>query len=104
MKYMLVVQWRKPALSFDRLIEMEESVTRALKESRIDCDVDGHDVGSNECNLFVHTNQPNETFDVVLKLVKEAGEESGLASAYRPLKGSNYTVLWPRGSASFKVS
>ena len=63
MKYLLVIQW--PAISiedYDTLIEIEDILSlRLSKESEID----GHDAGAGEMNIFISTDNPRQTFQEV---------------------------------------
>ena len=60
MKYQLVLQWPASSIrDFDTLIEIEDVLLEGLKDGS---DVDGHDAGSNEMNIFIQTNNPEITF------------------------------------------
>lgn len=100
---MLVLQWR-PTLSFDRLVEVEELVDRHLRTAALDAAVDGHDSGSGECNIFIHTNQPKRAFKAIHALIRSEGEDSGLAAAYRRRGEAKYTILWPLDRSTFRVT
>jgi hypothetical protein len=55
-KYQLVLQWPAHAIEdFDRLVEVEETLVERLSERH---DVDGHDMGAGEMNMFIHTEHP----------------------------------------------
>ena len=57
MKYSLVLQWAPSStLDYDRLIEIEDDLTERLPE----CMVDGHDLGSDEMNIFIFTDDPRD--------------------------------------------
>ena len=53
---------------FDDLVRLEEQLA-ALTESG---DVDGHDLGSNEANIFVFTKNPTATLQAFLPAITEA--------------------------------
>jgi len=94
MKYQLVLQFpASSAKDFDQLIEVEEELMKSLGSEHI---VDGHDFGSGEMNLFIHTNDPINAFEKARKYLAP-GHEQHLVAAYRDLKGNKYTVLWPKG-------
>ena len=100
MKYQLVLQF--PALSaedFDRLVALEEKLSEALASEH---DVDGHDFGSGEMNLFIHTNDPQTAFEKVKRILLSEGSAK-LTAAFREMNGSTYIVLWPEGAKEFKV-
>jgi hypothetical protein len=67
MKYRLVLQW--PAVSeadYDRLVCLEELIEGGLGDIGI---VDGHDIGSGEMNIFVHTDNPKAAFETIRLLL-----------------------------------
>ena len=94
MKYQLVLQFDASNIEdFDQVIEIENSTTDVLGNAHV---VDGHDFGSGEMNIFIHTDKPNDAFEIIkTKLVPTMGKE--MKAAYRELSGENYTVLWPEG-------
>ena len=101
MKYQLVLQF--PASTeedFDKLIALEDSLEAAFKNAH---DVDGHDFGSGEMNVFIFTNDPK----AALGSAKDLIESSGLnlqKAAYRDVEGEDYTLLFPEDSNEpFKV-
>ena len=56
MKYQLVLQFYASSIEdFDQLIEIEEMLESTLGNLH---EVDGHDFGSGEMNIFIHTNDP----------------------------------------------
>jgi hypothetical protein len=96
MKYQLVLQFPASSISdFDELIALEDDLIKALGRSAL---VDGHDFGSGEANIFVHTNEPQRCFDRMRAAVSSSGLFQRLsAAAFRSFRGENYTVLWPAG-------
>ena len=100
-KYQLVLQF--PASStedLDQLIEVEGELMKSLGEEHV---VDGHDFGSGEMNLFIHTDDPNTAFEKARKYLYPQHQQH-LIAAYRELKGDKYTVLWPeRYDKKFRV-
>ena len=101
MKYQLVLQFEASNIDeFDQLVELEDSFENVLGESH---EVDGHDFGSGEMNIFIHTNEPKEAFEIIKnKLIPTMGKD--FTAAFRELSGENYTVLWPEGfSGGFRV-
>ena len=102
MKYQLVLQW--PASSFhnyDAMIELENALS---KELPIDSEVDGHDAGSGEVNIFVHTNDPTRVFNALKPMLATSGRLSDSRIAYREQWKSEYTILWPKGLRMFSVT
>ena len=96
MKYLLVLQFPFSALcDYDALVVLEDSLSNHLA----DCaDVDGHDAGSGEMNIFIHTDDPVQTFGKIRSLLHGQGLLSPLSAAYRLLDDEDYTRLWPEGS------
>lgn len=67
MKYVLVLQFKPSSeAQFDELIDFEEHLTANLTGF---ADVDGHDFGSGEMNIFILCNEPLNTFREVRKIL-----------------------------------
>ena len=59
--YQLVLQFCGDSLQdLDELIALEDELIEQLGDS---ADVDGHDVGSGETNIFIFTSDPKQTFE-----------------------------------------
>ena len=92
--YQLVLQF-KPwgTRRFEELVRLEDQLAELLSG---DAEVDGHDLGSNEANIFISCSDP----PVLLQRCVEAAESAGLlsifAAAHRQLDGEDYTRLWPK--------
>lgn len=101
MKYQLVVQLPEEVFGdLDKIIEMEDK----LLENLLNAELDGHDVGSGEVNLFIHTNNPIDTFGLIKNIFIYDEEILRNAKvAYRDLTGEEYTLLWPEGLKEFKI-
>ena len=78
----------------DELIALEEKLTEALGAS---AEVDGHDSGSGEANIFIFCDEPAGVFARCVPFVSSAGLLPLLAAAYIPEGGDRYTRLWPTG-------
>jgi len=103
MEFILVLQW--PATSeadFDSLIAMEESLESSLDEAH--GYIDGHDFGSGEMNLFVHTDRPLDAFGDAQSALGADPRWATVRAAYRSRAGDQYTVVWPSTLQSFSVS
>ena len=103
MQYVLVLQW--PASSeadFDALIEMEGALESSLNE--VHGFVDGHDFGSGEMNLFIHTDAPLHAFRDAHSSLGTDARWAAVRAAYRPADGDGYEVVWPEGLREFSVS
>ena len=94
MKYQLVIQFPltdASANDFDELLAIENKLDLALRDAH---QVDGHDIGSGEMNIFVITDNPDEAF----KLAKNTLSEKDLSKimvAFRELNSDKYSVIWP---------
>jgi len=101
MKYQLVLQWPASSIrDYDAMLEIEQSLTKNLSEAN---DVDGHDAGSNEVNLFIKTNDPKRTFIEIKTILGSRDFWIDARVAYREIEGVEYTILWPPGLIEFKV-
>ena len=101
-RYMLVLQFSFSSLDdYDAMIQLEDDLERSL--CRL-AKVDGHDAGSGEMNVFIFTDNAQQTFGEAEYVVKRSGL-SLKAAAYRLVEGEEYTRLWPIGSTdSFIVT
>ena len=103
MEYQLVIQFpihEATAEDFDRLIMIENELGVTLGKQH---DVDGHDLGSGEMNIFIHTNDPNEAFEFAKNTLSDKDLNS-ISVAYRNMDGEIYTVIWPNNySGEFKI-
>jgi len=101
MKFQVVLQW--PAWSvndFNRMIEIENLLIEKLSEQ---CEVDGHDFGAEETNIFVYTDDPLRAFEEIRAILSGHRLWPHARSAYRRVDGTEYTVLWPKGATNFNV-
>ena len=92
MQFQVVVQFSAADIeSFDALVEIEEKLVQALEPEHI---VDGHDFGSGEGNIFIHTNDPPE----VMKTVRKCFGRKRMAKtkvAFRSFDSEDYSWLHP---------
>ena len=94
-RYQLVLQFRGKSLNgLDVLGALESDLTSALGDS---ADVDGHDIGSGEVNIFVFTSTPLEAFATAKPVLKKARLLKNVIAAYRDIDGELFTVVWPSG-------
>jgi hypothetical protein len=103
MKYQLALQFPANSIAdYDGMITLEEQLTKALGSS---AEVDGHDSGSGEMNIFIHTDEPEKTFKRIRDVVAKREFFPNLVAAYRELSGEEYTILWPIGfDKQFRIS
>lgn len=96
MIYQLVFQYPGDTdEDFNAIVELEDQIIEALGE---DADVDGHDIGSGQTNLFIFTSDPISTFEAAKPILAQANKIQNLTAAYREEDGDDYTVIWPIGS------
>ena len=101
MKYQLVLQWPASSVDdYDLMIAIEDSL---IEEIPNDSEVDGHDAGSGQVNIFIRTDGPTKTFEDVKNILSTSDAWTDIRIAYRDLERSEYTVLWPKNLKEFKV-
>ncbi|HEY6872266.1 MAG TPA: hypothetical protein VI298_05995 [Geobacteraceae bacterium] len=100
MKYQLIIQFPETVLSYDDLIELEDLIIAALNENL--ADVDGHDMGAGEANIFILTNEPVKVFEEVKKLLSMQLVRE-VKAAYREIAGEEYFIIWPDSLKYFRV-
>jgi hypothetical protein len=99
-KFLLVIQLPINSVGdFDRMVEAEERIDALLKGLG---QVDGHDAGSGEGNIFIFTDHPELAFQKALPCLEEPVRELARA-AYRETEGETFTILWPSGLKEFRV-
>lgn len=101
MQYQLVLQFPLAEdFDFDALIELETKLTFELGSEH---EVDGHDIGSGEINIFIHTNNPENAFEKTTHLLSKK-LYSALKAAYRDIDSYEYTWIYPADcTEEFKV-
>lgn len=101
MKYQLVIQFPEEIYGdLDWIADLEDR----LDESIVDAEVDGHDIGSGEMNIFIHSNNPVNTFQVAKNILEEDGVVlENIKAAYREIGEDHYIPLWPENMVDFKV-
>lgn len=102
MNYQLVLQWPGSSLQdYDSMIETENQLIEYLSDSN---EVDGHDIGSGEVNIFILTDNPTVAFNESKAVLDKLGFESHLRAAFRRIDEDDYKVLWPNDLTSFRVT
>ncbi len=67
MKYQLALQFPANAIAdYDEMIALEDELIEKLGSS---AKVDGHDCGSGEMNIFIHTDEPKKVFETIRPVV-----------------------------------
>lgn len=101
-KYQLVIQWPSCSINtYDLMIEAEDMLIEKLTEAN---EVDGHDAGADEANIFIHTDNPEGAFEEVKTILGGSAYWIDIKAAYRDMSESEYTVLWPEGLEEFNVA
>lgn len=92
MKYQLVLQFPGEKIEdFDQMLRLEMDLDLSLGAEH---EVVGHDFGSGEMNIFIHTDNPVEAYNKAKASLNKLAPMDYIA-AYRELKGEGYTVLHP---------
>lgn len=92
MDYQLVLPFRgDDCLDFDAMVSLEDEIQQIVEPM---AEVDGHDVGSVEMNIFILTADPVATFDRVKPLLSAASLLDKVSVAYRELRSDDSAVLW----------
>jgi hypothetical protein len=101
MQFQLTLQFRGDSLGdYDAMAALEDELREELGDS---ADVDGHDVGSGETNIFIFTSDPAATFQLVRPVLERTQRLQAVTAAYREVDGERYTVIWPEGLRDFTV-
>jgi hypothetical protein len=95
MRYQLTLHFRGDSLAdYDAMVALEDDLTEELGDS---ADVDGHDCGSGEANIFIFTSDPAATFQRIRPVLERTAHLQSVTAAYREVDGERYTVIWPEG-------
>jgi hypothetical protein len=103
MKYQLVIQFLgETEDDFEHLIDLEDE----LEEKLIgESEVDGHDFGSGEMNIFILSDEPIEAFSQIQSLLTGSHYNlSNMKAAYRDIEAESFTILWPDHLTEFVVT
>lgn len=99
MKYGLVLQFES-AINYDDLVGLEDKISELLGRS---AEVDGHQIGREQVNIFVYTNRPRKIFRRIKKIIGD--DLLGIIKVgYRLLDEKEYTVLWPENCTFFEIT
>jgi len=102
MKYQLVLQFQAESMKdFDELVVLEDLLIENLPPHS---EVDFHDFGSGEFNIFILTDQPTESFRAAEQTITHYRPQHRLKAAYRELSQDNFVILWPPTLQGFKVT
>ena len=103
MQYQLTLQFRGDTLGdYDAMIALENELIEELGET---ADLDGHDCGSGETNIFIFTSEPIAAFHHVRAVLERTKHLHAVTAAFREIDGERYTVIWPADSQKeFRVA
>lgn len=102
MKYQLILQFPEEKYGdLDWIADMEDILDAFL----IDAEIDGHDMGGGEVNIFIDSNDPTHTFLAVKTILEKInnGILEDTKAAYRNFNKSHFVCLWPFDLKEFKV-
>jgi hypothetical protein len=101
MRYQLVIQCPASSISdYDAMIGFEEELSKAAAPD----DLDGHDFGSGEMNIFFFTETPEALFERLRPLLKSQDRLASVRVAFRDVSKDEYEVLWPPDLQRFEIS
>lgn len=93
MDYQLVIKfWRKSLADESFLATIESDLKNALGDS---VELEGHDVGPKEINLFMLTAEPRIAFRKARDILEQRGITNGVSAAFRLNGGEQFTSIWP---------
>ncbi len=101
LRFQLVVQFDYSSVS-DRafLLRFEEDLRKQIEGHS---EVDGHDFGSGEMNIFIFTDEPQQVCAFVIEAARKVAKTPPMRMAYRLLQADEYEVLWPPELTTFTV-
>jgi hypothetical protein len=100
--FQLVFQLRGSSqIDFEEMISLEKELRSEIGDLG---EVDGHDMGQGEMNIFVLTTSPIRCFESVRFLPRLERAMPRLKVAFRPLDSDDYEVLHPPGLYRFTVA
>jgi hypothetical protein len=102
MKYILVFQWSlRNSIDYKEIHHLEDLIEANIVKGS---EVDGHDIGSGEMNIFIATNEPVQAFDSIKLVLEQHDKWTGVRAAFRETGGEIYTILWPKDLRTFDVA
>ena len=83
------------------MIQLEDGIATSLGNLG---QVDGHDAGSGEMNIFILTDQPKLAFEHVKQVLGTKDFMPELKAAYREIGDDKFTILHPTGLSHFAIA
>jgi hypothetical protein len=86
---------------YDALIELESILAKGFEQLG---EIDGHDMGMGEMNIFIRTDNPRLAFERAMILLGTKDFMSAMKAAYRNVGQDNFTILHPAELRNFNIS
>jgi len=86
---------------YDDMVELEGVIMEALAGVG---DVDGHDAGSGEMNIFILTDEPHLALDRIKLVLGTRDFMPDLKVAYRKIEGNQFTIIHPPDLTYFAIA
>ena len=101
--HQLVLQFRQSSLADLRVIDVLETRLREILGST--AEMDGHDIGKRDVNVFLIASDPASTFRRSKPLLEELQVLDRVTAAHRVVGGAQFKVIWPlRVRSKFKLA
>jgi len=103
-RYQLVIQFKLRDDDIrlqDQVLALEDDLLEHLDPDEVD--LDGHDAGSGEMNLFLFTDDPAAAFAQIKPIITAHSLLDQSTAAYRPADGEDFVPIWPAGLQKFEV-
>ena len=101
-QYQVVLQFEARSLKdYDRLVAFETALETHLGSL---ANVDGHDFGSEEFNIFIFADEPRKIFEEAQRFLNTQHIPNYMRAAYRHVAEEQYVILWPPNLREFSVS
>ena len=102
MKYQIVLQWPASSIEdYDAMVSVEDLLIEELPHGS---DVDGHDGGSGQINIFIQTDNPDKVLEEVKCILEYRAEWLNIRIAYREIGKSKYVIVWPKNLMEFDIA
>lgn len=102
MRYQLVLQVPVRTMEdYEGMVRLEERLRAGLGNLGV---VDGHDAGSGEGNIFIHTGDPWAAFARARSIPGMCDCMAEMKAAYRDLAEDSYTVIHPPDLTCFHIT
>ena len=102
MKYQLVLQLPASSIKdYDEMIELEDAIIEGIDNLG---DVDGHDAGSGEMNIFILTDEPQQAFERIRPMLEMRDLMHKLKAAYRKIGENDFTIIYPSDLTHFAIA